>query len=289
MGSELGSGTRRSLLVRNLSERGGPGKLRPFWENNIHIVVKRRGSNSPVYEVESEKRDGKKGVLHRNLILPCDYLPADNHKDAPRRPTAPRQPRQPPPRITPDDDDETSSDEEYPDVATSSAPTETCSTPLPKKITPPDQGQLPPNEIVLNELTQEDPPPEAPVGEPPNPEENPAPDENPIPAEAVPLPENLRPQRTRQPPERLTYYNPGEPLGVFSIAAPSPQHPFPLNQLNPNIRPPVYHHPQHVPFHYPQLFPGSPFLPLQTSAFLNPIPPFPEHTPPMMMMPQPIY
>ncbi|CAB3998107.1 Hypothetical predicted protein [Paramuricea clavata] len=42
------------MLVRNLTERGGPGKLRPFWGNDIYVVVNRKGPESPVYETKRE-------------------------------------------------------------------------------------------------------------------------------------------------------------------------------------------------------------------------------------------
>ena len=63
------------VLVRNLTPRGGPGKLRGFWEDEIHVVVSRKGPESPVYDIKSESGCGKIRTLHRNLLLPCDYLP----------------------------------------------------------------------------------------------------------------------------------------------------------------------------------------------------------------------
>ena len=41
-------------------------------------VVSRKGPESPVYDVTSESGDGKIRTLHRNLLLPCDYLPPEN-------------------------------------------------------------------------------------------------------------------------------------------------------------------------------------------------------------------
>ena len=63
-------------MVCNLRECGGPGKIRSYWEEKVHEVVA-INEDSPVYSVKAEDGTGKVRVLHRNLLLPCDYLPLE--------------------------------------------------------------------------------------------------------------------------------------------------------------------------------------------------------------------
>ena len=62
--------------MRYLSERSGPGKLRSYWEARAHVVVSRKGDDSPVYEVKPQVGSGGNRIL-RTLLLPCNYLPMD--------------------------------------------------------------------------------------------------------------------------------------------------------------------------------------------------------------------
>ncbi|XP_033762869.1 uncharacterized protein LOC117344286 [Pecten maximus] len=64
------------VLVKNLGERGGPGKLRSFWEDHIH-VVRKRVNDSSVYDVCREDGKGRIRRLHRNLLLQCNSLPLE--------------------------------------------------------------------------------------------------------------------------------------------------------------------------------------------------------------------
>ncbi|KAL3966228.1 nuclear receptor co-repressor 2 [Sarotherodon galilaeus] len=73
-GAQLHPGNR--VLLRNLKERGGPGKLRSYWEDTVYVVVSQKSPDIPVYEIKPE-RGGKSRTVHRNLLLPCDSLPVE--------------------------------------------------------------------------------------------------------------------------------------------------------------------------------------------------------------------
>ena len=62
------------VLIKNLSQRGGPGKLRSYWEDKVHVVVHRKSPDSPVYQLKPENGTGPIRTLHRNLLFPCGTL-----------------------------------------------------------------------------------------------------------------------------------------------------------------------------------------------------------------------
>ena len=68
------------VLVRNMREKGGTGKLKSFWEERIFKVIEKK-KDLPVYKVISlaDKRDSR--VLHRNLMMKCNDLSPDIFKD----------------------------------------------------------------------------------------------------------------------------------------------------------------------------------------------------------------
>lgn len=71
--STLEAGDR--VLVRNLRLRQ-KHKLADRWESKVYIVQKRAG-DLPVYVVCPEGQDGPTRTLHRDLLLPCGFLPEE--------------------------------------------------------------------------------------------------------------------------------------------------------------------------------------------------------------------
>ncbi len=98
------------VLVRNLQLRG-KHKLAEKWESEVYVVVKRAG-DWLVYTVRPETRDGPLRTLHRDLLLPCGFLPASEVSSPTlTKPTSkPRTRRRP--GIEPYDDDNSFSDPE---------------------------------------------------------------------------------------------------------------------------------------------------------------------------------
>ncbi|CAI5647716.1 unnamed protein product [Oreochromis niloticus] len=114
-GRDLQPGDR--VLLRNLTPRGGPAKIQSFWENQVYKVKERKADDSPVYVVCPENGQGRDKVVHRNLLLPCDFLPLEKPstqtvqppKDSPtvtrKKFRPPRRQQQPGNGDTSDDDD----------------------------------------------------------------------------------------------------------------------------------------------------------------------------------------
>ena len=68
------------VLVKNLREKGGTGKLRSYWEHQIFEVLGQQGE-LPVYSVRSIDKPKDVRVLHRNHLMRCDELPLDVFKE----------------------------------------------------------------------------------------------------------------------------------------------------------------------------------------------------------------
>ena len=74
------------MLIRNVKEKGGPGKLRSYWEDEIYKIVCQKSDEIPVYDVIPESGEGKTRTLHRNMLFPCSYLPVEKSAMKPSQP-----------------------------------------------------------------------------------------------------------------------------------------------------------------------------------------------------------
>ena len=79
------------VLVKNVRERGGPGKIRSHWEQKVYVVKEKKGD--VVYSVigEGEKDETKARVLHRNMLLPVSqWFLLDKPKKFEKNPKKPK-------------------------------------------------------------------------------------------------------------------------------------------------------------------------------------------------------
>ena len=78
------------VLVKNCRPPGGPGKLQGYYEDKVHVVVRRKG-DLPVYEVQPEGNPGKTcRTLHRNLLFPCGFLSPESPNSTLDKPSEPK-------------------------------------------------------------------------------------------------------------------------------------------------------------------------------------------------------
>ena len=250
------------VLVRNMTPRGGPGKLRAFWEDKVHKVVKRLAEDSPVYIVEPVNGQSTCRTLHRNMLLPCNQF-SEEEQTSEAVPTSKKGTRQKPGKTTQHSqqhDDYSDSEEDFVMIPRRSA-RKSRNEPL-----QPERVQMVPRQIARDQPAvceqPEAPSPPEPTVEPPAvpPQTQPAQPES-VPTEAVPEQVN-RPQRARQPPVRFTYYEPGVPVTerVLVNSTLLQQHPttkvlplnpvwYPWQQLQRYKQPQWYH--QQPWFHVP--------------------------------------
>jgi hypothetical protein len=252
--SEFRPGDR--VLVRNMSKRDNPCKLRSHWEDKIHVVVTRRGEDSPVYTVKPESSDGPSRTLHRNMLLPCSSLPVEPllNQKTPRRQRENTVP--PSTRST----SQLESDEDELDGLTPLANDQRSGADVTDAVTPAQDGERRHDEIDNSELPAVGNPDVLALDEqqptiPPPATEN----------SAIPPPpmENTRPSRNRNPPPRLNYWTPGNPVTGIS-------YPGSMNTIFGFVEP---SHPGVMPFppmnSIPYMWQPTP-LPYYPFAYLGP-------------------
>ena len=61
-------------MFRNVSERGGTGKLRSYWEKDIYVVVS-CDPELPIYKIKPENGNKLVKTVHRNRLFKCNELP----------------------------------------------------------------------------------------------------------------------------------------------------------------------------------------------------------------------
>ena len=63
------------VLIRNMSKRGGTGKMQSFWDEKVHVLVEKINNENITYKVKPERdTNGRIRVLHRNMLLPWNNI-----------------------------------------------------------------------------------------------------------------------------------------------------------------------------------------------------------------------
>ena len=57
-------------------------KLANRWEDDVYEVLEQPDKNIPVFVVRSEEKAGKRRTLHRNMLLPVNFLPIQNPEES---------------------------------------------------------------------------------------------------------------------------------------------------------------------------------------------------------------
>ena len=68
------------VLVRNVREQGGTGKLRSHWERGVFEIVKKK-DQLPVYIIQNVNKKKDQRTVHRNLLMECNDLPKQIFED----------------------------------------------------------------------------------------------------------------------------------------------------------------------------------------------------------------
>ncbi len=68
------------VLVRNVREKGGTGKLRSHWEKQTFQVIEKK-TDLPVYVIQNMSVKKDQRTVHRNLLMECNDLPENVFAD----------------------------------------------------------------------------------------------------------------------------------------------------------------------------------------------------------------
>ena len=62
------------VLIRNMTPRGGTGKLRIHWEENVHTVVCQVGKDIPFYELKFEQTKVTEKLKNSNRTMKTSIM-----------------------------------------------------------------------------------------------------------------------------------------------------------------------------------------------------------------------